>query len=78
MRTLPWHRCLGIPQTGERLSWLLARGGHGQAPFDQVARVRMTCDPWVTPDPRPVSTVQKMPHIVRAFFADPDLRYITA
>ncbi|MDF3051117.1 MAG: hypothetical protein K0R87_2755, partial [Pseudonocardia sp.] len=21
---------------------------------------------------------QKMPHIVRAFFADPDLRYITA
>jgi hypothetical protein len=35
----------------------------------------MTCDPWVTPDPRPVSTVQKMPHIVRAFFADPDLRY---
>ena len=22
--------------------------------------------------------LQKMPHIVRAFFADPDLRYITA
>ena len=46
---------------------------------DRVGRTSVTGpDDFKTKIVGALRRLQKMPHIVRAFFADPDLRYITA
>ena len=51
----------------------------GRFHHDRVGRISITGpDEFKTKVIGALRRLQKMPHIVRAFFADPDLHYITA
>jgi hypothetical protein len=83
--TPPTHAASSPPRWGRHSRRNTAQPGPSQVitrknvKHDRVGRTSVTdADDFKAKIIGALRRLQKMPHIVRAFFADPDLRYITA